>query len=232
MHSNNNYFESIHSKKFLFYSQLIERYRSIISHKEPTYLFLTSSTIKEKQRKEIFKLHILRSELPDLLVFDKKERFRNHETKFNISNSSSETLNQIKATNESIEGKIFNHSKQEAQPLRSEFRSESMSINLRDEKIPMAYSGSFLDKWNREKEQHIITNAEDSSSNYIDLENIMKDEEEIINHRTAAEPYQILNKNKLSKTQKKRRKTPSSLIIQEENAHFDQEKCLIHHTQL
>jgi hypothetical protein len=88
----------------------------------------------------------------------------------------------------------------------------------------MAYSRSFLDKWNKEKEQLTITNAEDSSSNYIHLENTLKDEEEIINHQTAAEPYQIRNKNKLSKAQKKRRKTPSSLIIQEENTHFDQEK--------
>jgi hypothetical protein len=39
MHINNNYFESIHNKKFLFYLQLIERYRSIISYKELTYLF-------------------------------------------------------------------------------------------------------------------------------------------------------------------------------------------------
>jgi hypothetical protein len=51
MQNNNNYSESIHNKKFTFYSQLIERYRSIISHEEPTYLFLTSSTFKEKQRK-------------------------------------------------------------------------------------------------------------------------------------------------------------------------------------
>jgi hypothetical protein len=63
MYNDNNYFESIHNKKFLFYSQLIERYRNIISHKEPTYLFLTSSTLKEKQRKKIFKLYILSSEL-------------------------------------------------------------------------------------------------------------------------------------------------------------------------
>jgi hypothetical protein len=32
MRNNNNKFESIHNKKFQFYSQLIERYRSIISH--------------------------------------------------------------------------------------------------------------------------------------------------------------------------------------------------------
>jgi hypothetical protein len=114
MHNNNNYFESIHNKKFLFYSQLIERYRSILSLKKPTYLFLTSSTFKEKQRKEIFKLHIFRSELSSLLVFNKKEKILNHKTKLNLSNPSSETLNQIKATNELIKEKIFNHSKQEA----------------------------------------------------------------------------------------------------------------------
>jgi hypothetical protein len=39
MHNNNNYFESIHNKKFLFYSQLIQRYRNILSSNEPTYLF-------------------------------------------------------------------------------------------------------------------------------------------------------------------------------------------------
>jgi hypothetical protein len=49
MHNNNNYFGSIHNKKFMFYSQLIERYRNIISIKEPIYLFLTSSTLEEKQ---------------------------------------------------------------------------------------------------------------------------------------------------------------------------------------
>jgi hypothetical protein len=155
MHNNNNYFESIHNKKFLFYSQLIERYRSRISYKEPTYLFLTSTTFKEKQRKELFKLHILKIELSSLLVFNKKEKILHHKTKFNLSNSSSKTLNQIKVTNELIDGEISNHSKQRAQPLRSDVRTESMYINIQGEMIPMAYSSSFLDKWNKEKEQFI-----------------------------------------------------------------------------
>jgi hypothetical protein len=99
-----------------------------------------------------------------------------------------------------------------------------MSINLRGETITMAYSSSFLDKWNKEKEQFTITNADNSSSNYIDLENILKDEKESISHQTAAEPYQVSNKNKLPRAQKKRKKTSNNLTIQEENVHFNQER--------
>jgi phosphoketolase len=62
--------------------------------------------------------------------------------------------------------------------------------------ISMASSSSFLDKWNKEKEQFTITNPDNSSSNYIDLENILKNEEDIICHQTVTEPYQISSKNK------------------------------------
>jgi hypothetical protein len=46
-------------------------------------------------------------------------------------------MNQITATDDLIEGSKFKHSKQEAQPFRSELRIMSMSSNLRGETIPM-----------------------------------------------------------------------------------------------
>jgi hypothetical protein len=67
-------------------------------------------------------------------------------TKLNLSNSFSKILNQIKVTNELIDGKISNYSEQRAQPLGSDFRTESMSINIWGETISMAYSSSFLDE--------------------------------------------------------------------------------------
>jgi hypothetical protein len=45
MHNNNRYFDSIHDKKFQFYSQLIERYRQILTSRKSTYLNLTSSNL-------------------------------------------------------------------------------------------------------------------------------------------------------------------------------------------
>jgi hypothetical protein len=121
MHNNNNYFESTYNKKFLFYSQLIKRYRSVLSFNEPTYLFLTSSILK--QQREIFKLHILKNRIQNLLVSDKKKENVNLEKKSNLSNSTSNFINQITATDELIEGNIFKHSKQKAQPLRSKSRT-------------------------------------------------------------------------------------------------------------
>jgi hypothetical protein len=38
----------------------------------------------------------------------------------------------------------------------------------------MAYSSSFLDKWNKEKEQSTITNSDNSLINNFDLENTLK----------------------------------------------------------
>jgi hypothetical protein len=114
----------------------------------------------------------LKSEISNLLVFDKKDKIINHKMKFNPSNSTSKVLNQINATDELVDRKIFKHSKQRAQPLRSDLRTESMSIIIMGEMIPMAYSSSFLDNWNKEKEQFIITNTHYSLSNNIDLENI------------------------------------------------------------
>jgi hypothetical protein len=60
MHNNNRYFESVNSRKFQFYSQLIERYRSSIITSKPNYLFLTSSNIKINEhlrRSETFKIN-------------------------------------------------------------------------------------------------------------------------------------------------------------------------------
>jgi hypothetical protein len=177
MHNNNNYFESIHNKKFLFYSQLIERYRSILSINEPTYLFLTSSILKTP--KEIFKIHILKSNLQNILVSDKKGNF-NIKKKHDLSNSTT-NINQITATDELIDGNDFKHSNQEAQPFRSELRTSSMSNNLQGETIPMAYSSSFLDIRNNNEHQVKISKADNSSSNYLDLENNLKFEEREIN---------------------------------------------------
>jgi hypothetical protein len=93
-----------------------------------------------KQRKEIFKIYNLKNRIQNLLVSDKKKKNINLEKKFNFSNSTSNFINQITATDELIEGNALNHSEQKAQPLRSKFRTMSMSSNLRDEMIPMAYS--------------------------------------------------------------------------------------------
>jgi hypothetical protein len=108
MHNNNNYFESSHNKKFLFYSQLIERYRSMLSINEPTYLFFTSSILKS--RKEIFKIHILKSSLQNFLS---EKRSNNNMKKHNLSNSTT-NINQSEATDDLIEGKIVKRSNQEA----------------------------------------------------------------------------------------------------------------------
>jgi hypothetical protein len=122
MHNNNNYFESIHNKKFLFYSQLIERYRNVLSTNEPTHLFLTSSILKT--RTEVIKIHILKSSLHNILISDKNNKLI-FEKKDNLSNLTS-TINQVEATDVLIEGNKFKHSKQEAQPFRSEFRTLSI----------------------------------------------------------------------------------------------------------
>jgi hypothetical protein len=50
MHENNNYQQSVHSRKFQFYSQLIERYCNQITIQTATYL--TSSTTYEKDQFE------------------------------------------------------------------------------------------------------------------------------------------------------------------------------------
>jgi hypothetical protein len=143
---NNNYFESIHNKKFLFYSQLIEIYCRILSTKEPTYLFLTSSTLKT--RKEIFKIHILKSNLQNPSLSDKKRKIKNK--KMHDLTDSTTNINQIKATDELIDGNNFERSNQKAQPFRSNFRTSGMSNNLQGETISMAYSSSIINLW----EQH------------------------------------------------------------------------------
>jgi hypothetical protein len=109
---------------------LIESYRNLISVKEPSYLFLTSSTLKGKQRKEIFKLYILKNSISNLLVFDKKDKYINQEKKFNFLNSSAKILYQIEGTNELIKGKKFIRSEQIAQPLRSNLLTETMFSNI------------------------------------------------------------------------------------------------------
>jgi hypothetical protein len=111
--------------------------------KEPTYLFLTSSTLKEKQRKEIFRLYILKNRISNLLVFDKKGKYRNQEKKFNVANSTANISNQIDASDGLIEGKKFKHSNQIALPSRSNLRALSMSSNLQGETILMAYPRIF-----------------------------------------------------------------------------------------
>jgi hypothetical protein len=95
----------------------------------------------------------------------------------NFSNSISNIKKQIIATDELIKGKTFKHSDHEVQPLRSKLRTMSMSSNLRGETILMAYSSSLLDIRNNNKHQREMKNADNSSSNYIDLENDLKFEE-------------------------------------------------------
>jgi hypothetical protein len=111
--------------------------------KEPYYLFLISSTLKEKQRKEIFRLYILKNRISNLLVFDKKDKYTNPEKKFNVTNPLANILNQIEITDEIIDGEILINSEQRTQPLRSNSQTESISINLRGETIPMAHSSFF-----------------------------------------------------------------------------------------
>jgi hypothetical protein len=216
MHNNSNHFESSHNKKFLFYSLLIER---------STYLFLTTSIKEEKQRKEIFELHILKNNLSNLLVSDEKEKVINHEMKFNVAESSS-SLNRIKATDELVEGKIVNHPKQRAQPLRSNLRTESMSSNIQGETIPMVYLSSFLDNRDKGGKKFININTDLSSSNYIDLENNLWIERRKIKHLTTAEPYQITNKYKSWTMRKRKKKIISDkiLAIDERKIYSDQEE--------
>jgi hypothetical protein len=110
----------------------------------------------------------LKNRISNLLVFDKKDKYTNQEKKFNFLISSAKILDQIEATNELIDGKIYTHSKQRAQPLRRNLRTEGMSRNIRGETIHLAYSISFLDNWNNKgKHSTIIIDIDNSSSNEI-----------------------------------------------------------------
>jgi hypothetical protein len=53
MHNNDRYFESVNSRKFQFYSQLIERYRNSIITLKTNYLLLKSSNIKNNEHLKI-----------------------------------------------------------------------------------------------------------------------------------------------------------------------------------
>jgi hypothetical protein len=186
MHTNNNYFESSHNKKFLFYSQLIERYRNILAINESTYLFLTSSILKS--RKEIFKIHILKSRLQNFLS-EKKGNI--NKKKHNLYNST-KIIDQSEATDDLIDGKKFKRSNQEAVEISSSILMRpGMSSNIQGETIPMAYPVSFSrNQRNINEQRSKILNADNSSSNYLDLENNLKSEEIGVNQQSV-KPIQI-----------------------------------------
>jgi hypothetical protein len=112
---------------------------------------------------------------------------------FNSSHSSTEILNRIEATDESIEGKEFLHSTQLAQPIRSNLQTESMSNNLRGETILMTYSSSFLDNKNIIEEKLTSDpNTNNPMSNDVSLRKILQWEKECIEQTTKAEPIRIV----------------------------------------
>jgi hypothetical protein len=114
---------------------------------------------------------------------------------FNSPYSTAEIFNWIEATNESIEGKEFLRPKQTAQPIKSNLQTEDMSINLRGETIPMAYSSSFLDNRNIIEEKFTSNlSANDSSSNIVNLGKVLQWKKEWIKQPTTAEPSGIVNK--------------------------------------
>jgi hypothetical protein len=134
MHNNDRYFDSVNSRKFQFYSQLIERYRNSIITSKTNYLLLKSSNIKKNE-------HLKTSEtikiISSSIIFNEilehaiamKER-SNFEYEHVIFGKSEFLIKANQATDRIIEAKD-NHSISTAQPLRSIIQNESMSINLR-----------------------------------------------------------------------------------------------------
>jgi hypothetical protein len=59
----------------------------------------------KKQRKEIFKLYILKNEIPNLLVTNGKDKYTTQEKKFNHTSSLAKILNQVGATDELFDEK-------------------------------------------------------------------------------------------------------------------------------
>jgi hypothetical protein len=148
-----------------------------------------------------------------------------HKKKHNLSNSTSSNINQITATDDLIEGSTFKHSKQGAQPFRSELRTMSMSSNLQGETIPMAYSSSFLDFRNNNEHQQKDSDADNSSSNYLDLEINLKFEVREIIQRTITKPIQMINENEAPIARRKKKKS-TRLITEEEPMNTSQIECL------
>jgi hypothetical protein len=122
------------------------------------YLLLKSSNIENNKHLKIGEPIKI---ISNLITFNEilehaiamKER-NNFEYKHVIFAKSENLVKANQATEGIIETRRNNHSINTAQPLRSIVQTESMSINLQGETIPMAYSRS-LDIWNYKQERII-----------------------------------------------------------------------------
>jgi hypothetical protein len=132
-------------------------------------------------------------------------------------------MNQITAADELIEGNTFKHSKQEAQSLRRELRTMSMSSNLQGETIPMAYSKYFLDGRNITNNLTMNTNINNSSSNNINLGKNLQEKKEWFKSPTEAEPI-VINQVKKQKVKKKHRCENKSYPIKTKKKYIQEEK--------
>jgi hypothetical protein len=147
MHNNDRYFESVNSRKFQFYSQLIKRCRSSIVTSKTNYLLLKSSNIKKNEHLKIdetikiISSSILFNEILEQAIATKERS--SFEYEHVIFGKSENLIEADQATDGIIDAK-YNHSIITAQQLRSTIQTECMSNNLQGETIPMAYS-RFLD---------------------------------------------------------------------------------------
>jgi hypothetical protein len=87
-----------------------------------------------------------------------------------------------------------------------------MSSNLRDETIPMAYSGYFSDNGNITNNLTLNSITNNSSSSYIDLGNILQEKKEWFEPPAEAKPL-VINQFKKRKVKKKHRYEFSSYPI-------------------
>jgi hypothetical protein len=85
----------------------------------------------------------------------------------------------------------------------------------------MAYSSSFLDLRNNNNNQRTDLNADNSSSNYLDLENNLKFEEREIIHNALTRPIQR-KKNDVQVAKRKKKKPIRSITeVEQENKYQD-----------
>jgi hypothetical protein len=202
MHNNDRYFETVNSQKFQFYSQLIERYRNSIITSKTNYLLLKSSNIKNNEHLKIGKTikiinnSIIFNEILEHAIAMKERSSFEYEHVIFVKSENLIESNQ--ATDGIIEAKD-KHSIITSQSLRSTIQTESMSINLRGETIPMAYS-SFLDIWN-DKQENTINYP---SSNILRFGKEVEDENRNNSNQMRKVMKQLHRKNEkhLTKNQK------------------------------
>jgi recombinational DNA repair protein RecR len=153
-----------------------------------------------KQVEEVFKRR-----KKCLLVSDKKRKKNKKE--YDLYDSAA-NISRIAATDDLVEGNYHSSSNQ----LKAvgffgiDIGALSMSSNLQGETIPMAYSSSDIPTiGNKNKERSKYAIADNSSSNFLDLENNLKLEETKVN-RTFSKPCQNTTQEEILSTKKVKKK--------------------------